>query len=83
MIFWDNALQLGVLPTPSSVSAGAFSGDVSASFGNVTKPGKSEIEISFYESISLGNGQYATNPWLQEMPNPIDRTVWGNYLAVR
>ncbi|MBP7642094.1 MAG: Fe-S cluster-containing hydrogenase [Saprospiraceae bacterium] len=80
--FWDNALQLGVLPTPSSVSAGAFSGDVSASFGNVTKPGKSEIEISFYESISLGNGQYATNPWLQEMPNPIDRTVWGNYLAV-
>src|SRR5690606_6647120 len=41
-----------------------------------------ELEISFYEPISIGNGQEATNPWLQELPNPIDRTVWGNYLAV-
>ena len=30
----------------------------------------------------MGAGQYATNPWLMEMPDPITRTVWGNYLAV-
>lgn len=80
--FWDNALQLGVMTTSPAVSAAAFSGDVSAVFGSIGKPASSELEISFYESISLGNGQYATNPWLQEMPNPVDRTSWGNYLAV-
>ena len=30
----------------------------------------------------MGAGQFATNPWLMEMPDPVTRTVWGNYLAV-
>ena len=80
--FWDNALQLGVISTSSNVAAPAFSGDVTALFGSLTKPATTEMEISFYEPVSIGNGQYAGNPWLQELPNPIDRTSWGNYLAV-
>ncbi|MEL7222256.1 MAG: 4Fe-4S dicluster domain-containing protein, partial [Bacteroidota bacterium] len=27
-------------------------------------------------------GEYANNPWLQELPDPITRCVWGNYLAI-
>lgn len=80
--FWDQALQLGIVSVPSAISATAFGGDPSASFGAISKPASTELEISFYESVSLGNGQYAGNPWLQEMPNPVDRTSWGNYLAV-
>jgi Fe-S-cluster-containing dehydrogenase component len=79
--FWDNALQLGVMTNNGTSGASGYSGG-SIDFSNVTKPSTSALEISFKESISLGNGQYATNPWLQEMPNPIDRTSWGNYLAV-
>jgi len=30
----------------------------------------------------MGAGNYATNPWLTEMPDPVTRTTWGNYLAV-
>ena len=78
--FWDNALQLGVMTMPSSNTV-AFKGGA-IDFTSVTKVSKNPIEISFREAISVGNGQYATNPWLQEMPNPVDRTSWGNYLAV-
>ena len=39
-------------------------------------------EISFNETVNIGNGVYANNPWLQECPDPITRTVWGNYLAI-
>ncbi|NJB85052.1 molybdopterin-containing oxidoreductase family iron-sulfur binding subunit [Lewinella marina] len=41
-----------------------------------------ENEITFYETINMGNGVYATNPWLQECPDPVTRTVWGNYLTI-
>jgi len=40
------------------------------------------MEIAFYETVNMGAGQYATNPWLTEMPDPITRTTWGNYLAI-
>jgi Fe-S-cluster-containing dehydrogenase component len=79
--FWDNALQLGVMSVAGSSGASAYKGSA-IDFSKVTVPSKSKLEISFRESISIGNGQYSTNPWLQEMPNPVDRTSWGNYLAV-
>lgn len=80
--FWDNALQVGVISLPGSGSQPSFSGDLSGLGSSITKVANTPTEISFYETLSIGNGQYSSNPWLQEMANPIDRTTWGNYLAV-
>jgi hypothetical protein len=41
-----------------------------------------ELEISYYETVHMANGQYSGNPWLMEMADPVTRTTWGNYLAV-
>jgi molybdopterin-containing oxidoreductase family iron-sulfur binding subunit len=30
----------------------------------------------------MGDGQMANNPWLQEMPDPISRASWDNYLTI-
>ena len=40
------------------------------------------LELSLYEKIGLGNGRYANNPWLQELPDPVSRVVWDNYLVI-
>ena len=42
----------------------------------------SELELTLYTKVSMGDGQQANNPWLQEMPDPITRTTWDNYLTV-
>jgi molybdopterin-containing oxidoreductase family iron-sulfur binding subunit len=77
--FWDAAVHDGVVST----SAGSSPSYINAAIdGNITKPSGSELEISFYETTQLGNGQYASNPWLMEMADPVARTTWGNYLAV-
>jgi Fe-S-cluster-containing dehydrogenase component len=78
--FWDNALQLGVISTGVATTANYSPSAID--FTTLSKPSSKVLEISFYEPISVGNGQHAGNPWLQEMPNPVDRTSWGNYLAV-
>jgi molybdopterin-containing oxidoreductase family iron-sulfur binding subunit len=41
-----------------------------------------KLELSIYTKIGLGDGQQANNPWLQELPDPITRTSWDNYLLV-
>jgi molybdopterin-containing oxidoreductase family iron-sulfur binding subunit len=66
------------IPSTSSLS---YTGGA-IDFSTLSKPSNKELEISFYEPVNVGNGQYAGNPWLQESPNPVDRTSWGNYLAV-
>ncbi len=79
--FWDKALKDGVYysaPTKTEVSFGA---DIASAASAVTKPSEG-LEISFYEPVNIGNGQFAENPWLQEMPNPVDRTAWGSHLQI-
>ena len=39
-------------------------------------------ELILYSKTSMGDGQQANNPWLQEMPDPITRTSWDNYLTM-
>jgi molybdopterin-containing oxidoreductase family iron-sulfur binding subunit len=38
--------------------------------------------MTLYTKTGLGDGQQANNPWLQELPDPITRTSWDNYLTV-
>lgn len=42
----------------------------------------SAIELIVYQKVSLGTGELANNPWLQEMPDPITRASWDNYVTM-
>jgi Fe-S-cluster-containing dehydrogenase component len=42
----------------------------------------SDLELALYTKVSMGDGQMASNPWLQEMPDPITRASWDNYLTM-
>ena len=80
--FWNKVLKDGVFKSGGGTSTPTFNGSTSDAMARVNKPSGSDLEISFYEKVSIGNGVYSNNPWLQEMPDPVDRTSWGNYLAV-
>ncbi|MCK5677346.1 MAG: 4Fe-4S dicluster domain-containing protein, partial [Flavobacteriaceae bacterium] len=56
--------------------------DMNAVNSAVSKIKGSDLELTVYTKIGLGDGQQANNPWLQELPDPITRTSWDNYLLV-
>ncbi len=80
--FWEMGLHDGVFESDPTIVSTVFNPAVSVDLNGVSKPSTSELEISFYETVNIGGGQYAHNPWLQEMPDPVTRTVWGNYLSI-
>ncbi|WP_341657831.1 4Fe-4S dicluster domain-containing protein [Blattabacterium cuenoti] len=43
---------------------------------------KINFELRLYTKISMGDGHQYNNPWLQELPDPITRTTWDNYLTI-
>ncbi|HEU4555561.1 MAG TPA: TAT-variant-translocated molybdopterin oxidoreductase [Chitinophaga sp.] len=82
---WDKTLQDGVIePATAPALAGAtFAGDIAyaASKINSAKKGGA-LELVLYEKVAIGNGKLANNPWLQEMPDPITRATWDNYICI-
>jgi molybdopterin-containing oxidoreductase family iron-sulfur binding subunit len=54
----------------------------------VTKPSSAEplnrerLEITFHPDGRLLDGRYASNAWLQELPDPITKLTWDNALLV-
>jgi molybdopterin-containing oxidoreductase family iron-sulfur binding subunit len=63
------------VPTPSA-------GGINAALAALTAGKSGTIEVTFYESVQIGAGQGANNPWLQEMPDPVMRTTWDNFLQI-
>ncbi len=78
--FWNDALHNGIVSVANQSAGNAYADG--GSLTEITKPSSTDMEISFFETVNMGNGQFAGNPWLMEMPSPVDRTSWGNYLAV-
>ena len=81
--FWDSLLHDGVYTIPpSEVTEFSFSGDVDSA-ANLLKSFKgSDVELKLFSTIALGDGSFANNPWLQEMPDPITKSCWENYVTV-
>jgi len=51
-----------------------------ASLANLAKGG--EFELVVYEKVGLGNGNQSNNPWLMELPDPISKVTWDNYITM-
>jgi len=59
-----------------------FNADLAAAGKDMASVVGSDWEISLYQKASLGIGLQAGNPWLQEMPDPITKVTWDNYVTM-
>ncbi|WNG49451.1 4Fe-4S dicluster domain-containing protein [Archangium minus] len=81
--FWDESVRQGVVVVlpPATTEAPAFRPEsVAALKGSAVTAG--ELELVLYQKVGLRDGALANNGWLLEMPDPISKATWGNYLCV-
>ncbi|MDX1461713.1 MAG: TAT-variant-translocated molybdopterin oxidoreductase [Marinirhabdus sp.] len=87
---WNQALHDGVVESTAAVDSDAEtmnsnelqleSSTSNGALSNATQSGG--MELTLYTKTGLGNGNQANNPWLQELPDPITRTSWDNYVTI-
>ena len=84
--FWDNAVRDGVVNMePKASSSYSYSADLAGDVQQITKASKGlsgVAELKIYEKVGLKDGKQANNPWLQELPDPISKATWDNYIAI-
>lgn len=83
---WDQHLHDGVYTSASSSlgAPAAFVADLSdaAKRASESATGNGEWEVELYTSEAIGSGLHANNPWLQELPDPITKATWDNYICI-
>ncbi|MBK9590305.1 MAG: TAT-variant-translocated molybdopterin oxidoreductase [Crocinitomicaceae bacterium] len=81
--YWNECVHnscssMAVTPQPTP----AFAGNLANAGKDIASVAGGEWEISLYQKASLGIGTQSGNPWLQEMPDPISKVSWDNYVTM-
>lgn len=76
---WENLLKKGFIPKNlDQESAGrAFAGEVKK-LGAPTE----RLSLALYTNVAVGDGKGANNSLRQELPDPISKVTWDNYVAI-
>jgi len=82
--FWLHVLQTGVVDTGGGQRDRV--GSVRTFTGTVAKPAVTQkqegYELALYPSVQLADGRYSNVSWLQELPDPVTKMVWDNYVML-
>ena len=81
---WDVTVHDGevVIEGGSEAKFSASGVDSAASAVSAAYSNLGDTQLKLYESVAMGNGYWTDNPFLQELPDPITKVTWGNYVIV-
>jgi molybdopterin-containing oxidoreductase family iron-sulfur binding subunit len=86
---WDKAVHDGIASGTALAAAPAFStpaigvAEATSRLRNAQAAPAGSYEVVLYEKVGIGEGGVeANNPFLQELPDPVSKATWGNYVAV-
>ena len=82
--WWATTLQAGCYDAgsgESSRTAATRSSDFQPPEVRVD-PVETNLSLNLYQPVGLNDGRHGNNPWLHELPDPVSKVCWDNYLAV-
>lgn len=78
--FWNSVLQNGFA---GEIGSGTGSNrSAKANLGSIKPSQSTGYELVLYPTIAIGDGSYANISWLQELPDPVTKICWDNYVNV-
>jgi Fe-S-cluster-containing dehydrogenase component len=82
--FWDRAVHDGWVQLPrAAVASQTFRDSHTADPMSTPLPsGQDGLALVLYQKVGMPDSQHAHNPWLQELPDPISKVTWDNYVCL-
>ncbi|WP_209389614.1 TAT-variant-translocated molybdopterin oxidoreductase [Chryseobacterium sp. RR2-3-20] len=79
---FNKALYNGFVNSANATSLAYTGGNANQAIAELGNFKASDLELVLYTKTSMGDGTQANNPWLQELPDPLTRMSWDNYLTI-
>ena len=81
--FWNTVVHDGVFIADKKKSwEWAYANNASTAAQNIKVIASGDFELALYASNAIGDGAQSDNPWLQELPDPVSKVVWDNYIMM-
>lgn len=90
--FWNKSLHDGIAEIKNSkslevgeaeaVPSNNFAADINAAASEVAKIKSAGTELLLYTKEGIGSGNGSDNPILQELPDPVSKITWDNYVTM-
>ena len=80
--FWEKTLHDGVM---AATALPHVSPKLAIDYGKLPDPAaldRQAIEVVFRPDSTIGDGRWANNAWLQELPKPLTKITWDNAVAL-
>ncbi len=87
-VWFDGVLERGFTELPPASSTHAFAEEPARAAllriarAPSTAPADGALRLVLHPTVGLLDGRGAHNPWLQELPDPVTKTTWGNHAAL-
>lgn len=78
--FWDQSVHDGVIERPPRETA--VNEFQAAAVQLVTAEDETAFALELHAKVGLLDSRHAHNPWLQELPDPITKVTWDNWVSI-
>ncbi|MDA3942669.1 MAG: Fe-S-cluster-containing hydrogenase [Bacteroidetes bacterium] len=82
--FWNKKLHDGIFDSGRKEAMdGSFDAQAALAVQQTVPAGSADqISLVVYPNVAVGTGKHANNPWLQELPDPVSKACWDNYISI-
>jgi anaerobic selenocysteine-containing dehydrogenase len=80
--FWDRAVHDGFSEVKTATAAGSPSEFQASSVAVPKVETSKDFSLVLYNKVGLTDSRHAHNPWLQELPDPVTKVTWDNYVCI-
>ena len=81
-VSFNKALYNGINETGADGGLSYTGGNADLAIAEISKFTPTDFELTLYTKTGIGDGTQSNNPWLMELPDPITRMSWDNYLTI-
>ncbi len=79
---FNKTIEKGIATKTSGSSVPALSISGNSVADKLASTKSSENELVLYQKVGVRDGAYGNTPWAHEMPDPVSKVTWDNYLSV-
>ncbi len=65
-----------------TIETAPVASNVNAAISAIASVPSGDLEVKLYEKVGIGAGNHAGNPFLQELPDPLTKVTWDNYITM-
>jgi len=79
---FNEAIEKGIVENVATAAVPSFNITTGEVISEIAARKKADSELILYQKVGVRDGAYGNTPWAHEMPDPVSKVTWDNYLSV-